>query len=356
MRVLGRLLLGTFLSTLPLVVAAAEPDSSNPPQISQVGARPDPAEAEHKIAEEKRAAAKELREIEEEKRAIAKEKREIEEYDIRRQENRFALGGIFSTAATLVGIVAFVFGLYQYRRAEEWKRTEFLAKETEAFFGDPVVRNALLMIDWAPRHINLYLSTSTDPLDYPLVTRVDQIAALLPHTSLKKQVPEGSEGALESASETSTEPANSDLFPEAERLKYAARGLVPKWSFTLNEAQIRDTYDAFLDRLDRLAAYAKGNLIAGSGLDTHLGYWLKDISAPTRDPLDAAWTCSLLHYIHTYGYSNVQGLFCERNTSIDVEGTLYRQLLSQPGVRDLLEEAKYVVKRAGAGGQGERGE
>src|SRR6185369_12666466 len=65
-----------------------------------------------------------------ENRARAKEVREIE-------EQTFKLWGLWlSGAAGLVTVGGFCFGLWQYSRAEKWKRTEFLACEMRAFFAD----------------------------------------------------------------------------------------------------------------------------------------------------------------------------------------------------------------------------
>ena len=50
--------------------------------------------------------------------------------------------------AFLGAAVAFLIGLLQYRKAQRWKRSEWLATEMQAFFADPVVKAALYMIDW----------------------------------------------------------------------------------------------------------------------------------------------------------------------------------------------------------------
>ncbi|HVT15532.1 MAG TPA: hypothetical protein VHQ90_05025, partial [Thermoanaerobaculia bacterium] len=53
-----------------------------------------------------------------------------------------------SVAVDLGAAIAFGFGLWQYRQAQLWRRNEFIGGEMKAFLTDPVVRNALLMIDW----------------------------------------------------------------------------------------------------------------------------------------------------------------------------------------------------------------
>ena len=48
-------------------------------------------------------------------------------------------------AAMTGGLVAFLGGLMQYRRAQRWKRAEFVANEMKEFKADPMVHNALLL-------------------------------------------------------------------------------------------------------------------------------------------------------------------------------------------------------------------
>lgn len=239
-----------------------------------------------------------------------------------------------SGVAGIVTLAGFFIGLRQYARAEKWKRTEFLAGEMRAFFADLEVRNALMMIDWAPRRINLYQVESRDPKQYPIVTRELQISALLPHTSLKPFDSDGETVTAEKSGKTSGRHAGC------------------KTCFTQDEAKIRDTYDRFLDHLERIAAYAKLDLIGPAELDPHLGYWLKDIAEETVVVLDAAWTCSLLRYIETYGYSNVQALFLRNAQDIRTTGELYRKLIKIPGVSGVLEAAARVQTAA----RGEAGE
>ena len=58
-------------------------------------------------------------------------------------------------AAMSGGLVAFLGGLMQYLRAQRWKRAEFVANEMKEFKADPMVRNALLLLDWNERAVEL---------------------------------------------------------------------------------------------------------------------------------------------------------------------------------------------------------
>lgn len=129
-------------------------------------------------------------------------------------------------------IAALVFALMQYRRSEQWKRAEFIANEIKDFEADAVVQNALLMIDWGKRRINLFLVPNPAPKDFVNITREVQWKALLPHP-IKRQIP---------AYDTS-EPSSEEL-----------NGKDTKTTFTFVEARIRDTYDVLLTRLEDLRA------------------------------------------------------------------------------------------------------
>ena len=68
---------------------------------------------------------------------------------------------LLSIAGYLAGLAAFAIGLTQYRRADYWKRCEFLAREMKEFFADPKVNLTLTMIDWGVRRIKLLEAGST---------------------------------------------------------------------------------------------------------------------------------------------------------------------------------------------------
>jgi hypothetical protein len=63
--------------------------------------------------------------------------------------------GIALGTAT-AAFIAFLAGLVQYRRTQQWKRSEFVAKEIKEFKDDPAIRNALLMLDCKGRYIELF--------------------------------------------------------------------------------------------------------------------------------------------------------------------------------------------------------
>ena len=100
----------------------------------------------------------------------------VEEFQLKKTEHWLSILGFGGTA------VALIFGYFQYRKADQWKRAEFVANEMKEFFGDRDVQCVLLMIDWAPRRINLFQIVDPDPKKYPKITRAIQVSALEPHS------------------------------------------------------------------------------------------------------------------------------------------------------------------------------
>ena len=198
-----------------------------------------------------------------------------------------------SATATLIVILA---GLYQYWRAQLWKRAEFVAAEMDKFFSRPQVRNATLMIDWSKRKVNLF--EDDEPDTWPVIARETQCKALVPHTVDRERSAEEMERAREAA--------DSDL-----------------GGFTMDEMGIRDSFDTFLDGLERFAGYVESGLVTTRDLRPYLGYWIDDVADTCCSPLDAAWTCCFMAYVQFYDYEGVQALFRSYGYDIRIPGPMF---------------------------------
>lgn len=68
-----------------------------------------------------------------------------------------------------VGLAGLIFGLYQYYRAERWKRSEFAAKQNEKLLTDPILVLCLKFLDWSelriavPEEYKVYTKDETLP-------------------------------------------------------------------------------------------------------------------------------------------------------------------------------------------------
>jgi len=210
-----------------------------------------------------------------------------------------------NTTRVLVSIIGFggtitalLFGVFQYRRSEKWKRAEFVAKEIKEFESDPVVRNALLMIDWGVRKINLNFVPGGQFENYIEVTREMQRKALMPHSC-----------------KTIDDSPASDDDPEG-----------PVRGYTSVEALIRDSYDTLLDYLERFGNFVRSGLVSKEEFEPYLTYWLQSMAANEGSKEDRAWRLALLTYISFYRYSGVWHLFKVYGMAIEPDGATYLAL------------------------------
>lgn len=224
------------------------------------------------------------------------------------------LDACLKTLALLGAAVAFAVGLFQYRRAQAWKKAEFLAGEMKDFFENLRVQRALLLIDWGVREIDL-LENQPDGHNCVRVTREIQTSALRPHILL------GGAGS------------DPEIFT-----------LNGKAGFDRGEAAIRDCYDAFLDGLERFASYAKSGLIDASSLRPYIGYWIEDIASPTEDLDDAAWCAALLTYVAFYRFNDVLWLFDAFGMNIRPSSSIYLAFLRRMTNQDLASKLAKTVK------------
>jgi hypothetical protein len=207
-------------------------------------------------------------------------------------------------AISLAGLagagVAFVFGLRQYRRSEQWKRAEFVSTEMKEFFANDKVLTAMTLIDWGGRYIRL--SALQDPANRSrvYVDRRMQCFALLPHTVIDRL-------------------RGSDV--EAERAG-------AEQAYSEEHTIIRDCFDAFFDGLERFGSNVQSRLVTKEELLPYIRYWVDDIASDTNDAWDATWTACVFLYIHTYGYTGVQRLFKEFGHDISIDGKKFQRFLN----------------------------
>lgn len=72
----------------------------------------------------------------------------------------------FSSFGTIVALAIFAFAVFQYRRAEIWKKSEFIAKLYKDFVDDASCQRAMWMLDWDYRPINFGSEEKPDVQEY----------------------------------------------------------------------------------------------------------------------------------------------------------------------------------------------
>lgn len=155
-----------------------------------------------------------------------------------------------------IGLTRYRRGLDQYRDAQTWKRSEFLANQIRDFEGDQRIHATLLMLDWSRRHIPL-VSNRTGEIRYPVVGEATLLRALLPST--------------------------------------------PSGGFSGVEASIRDAFDRFFDALGRLENFIELGLVDEKQVRQYIGYWLESI-ATDRPQHGAKLPVLIQLYLHTWDF------------------------------------------------------
>jgi hypothetical protein len=173
-------------------------------------------------------------------------------------------------ATIVAAFIAFMAGLVQYRKTQRWKRSEFVAKEVKDFKSDPAVHNALLMLDWNERYVELFPQEQDPARRKALITD-----ALLGHALAP--LPDKSAARLHE-------------------------------EFKTEEIAIRAAFDQLFDALERFEYFIQAGLVSRREFDPYLRYWVEligDRKAGRKPPevVDSLWS-----YVDSYSYSGVQKL------------------------------------------------
>jgi hypothetical protein len=177
--------------------------------------------------------------------------------------SRIAEYGTFIDWVKIAGaLIAFFIGLSQYRKAQRWKRREFIAAQIKEFESDSKIQAVFTMLDWKDRYVQLP-SNKTGKDEPVIVTDPILARALLPHS--------------------------------------------PRSLFHDYEASIRDCFDRFFDALDRLQVFVDSKLISKEELFPYIEYWIQRIVDDNRQHPPEIYSL-LRNYIQRYGFSGAKRL------------------------------------------------
>jgi hypothetical protein len=164
---------------------------------------------------------------------------------------------------TLVaGALAAVVGFRRYSKAQAWKRHEFVAAEIREFESMSLTRNAMLMIDWGTRNVELYPSHPDYNSRFELVTRPLLYSALITHDKIGRP-------------------------------------------YTVPESAIRDCFDAFFGGLERFEQFMEAGLVSEGEFRPYLAYWIRSICEEASPELRRL----LNNYVAFYHFDGVASLF-----------------------------------------------
>lgn len=185
----------------------------------------------------------------------------------------------------LGALILFIVGFLRYSKDKDWKRKEFVANEIEKFNTNHFNRNAMYMLDWGTRKIELFPSKSEYTDRFVLVDREMLAKALIPH-------------------------------PHKPRKKNGMK-------YSDEEVIIRDTFDFFLSNLERFEHFIENKLVDKEDFDVYLKYWVSTISIGLEDDVR-----QILHYyIEYYDYDGVISLFERFGEDITIPPTFNLQEL-----------------------------
>lgn len=175
--------------------------------------------------------------------------------------------GLIATLSTAI------FGIIQYRRAQKWKRLEFVANEINEFESDRDIRNAKYMLDWEEKYIELYHEATDWNYDdrFILVNDEDLKASL-------------------------TTPENDPN---------------PTIAYSDNQACIRDTFDILFGYFEGFYANIKTGLISFEEYYPHILYWLDILCNSQNQWKDMEFKNLVREFLIYYGYDGVIWIFDE---------------------------------------------
>ena len=170
----------------------------------------------------------------------------------------------------VAALVAFMAGLVQYRRAQRWKRAEFVAKEVKDFKSDPAVHNALLILDWNEHYVELFPT----------------------HEDRSKRSVLVNDELLGRALAPLPDKAAARLHEE----------------FKAEEIAIRAAFDQLFDALERFEYFIQAGLVSRKEFDPYLVYWVEILGDRRGKRKPPAVLANLWAYIDSYYYTGVQKL------------------------------------------------
>lgn len=181
------------------------------------------------------------------------------------------------------GLLLFFIGVKRYIRDQTWKRNEFFAKEIKDFTTDVMVKNAMYILDWGARYIQLFPDKQNYEDRYVKVDR----------DILKKAL-------------------------QFHELRIKEEG---KERFTATEVAIRDTFDHYLNYFERFYQFIEAKLLTKKELEPYLNYWINSLTVQMEESSRNV----IYHYINSYGFTGTQKLFKEFGKDIfpktDVKST-----------------------------------
>ena len=159
-----------------------------------------------------------------------------------------------SSVATLGGAIVFAFALLQYHRAENWKRTEFLAKMYKEFADDLMCQRTMCMLDWSPLSLDLGAPGSAHIVKYSYDLLSEVLRAHKDNDHFKKE-----------------------------------------------EVVIRDTFDRFFMYIEQFERAMQNRVVREKHVYPYFRYWVELLNGKRHFTKSE----TVKEYLETYGFEDV---------------------------------------------------
>jgi len=161
------------------------------------------------------------------------------------------------TATVIISLVVFIKGVYEYAKAQKWKKAEFVSKEIKEFFSDFDIKRALVLLDWNCTDLEL---------------------------------------------KTNEIKGRTSLYFDDDLIFSALQTHKEKMSFTDEEVVIKAIFDSLFDRLTMFDNYIETGLIKAKDIKPYLIYYIKILADTQNDRKSSELRNQIWEYIDEYGY------------------------------------------------------
>ena len=181
---------------------------------------------------------------------------------------------ILSISGGIGAIVLFIVGYRRYKKGQDWTRMEFLVEKVRHFLADKNVQNAMAILDWDSRPVELFPGKENYDDRFCKVDRKQLCRALIYHREVA-ELPENF--------------VHTDI-----------------------DIAVADTFDSFFLYLVGFHQYVESGLITHEELRPYIEYWIEEIVPQKDEPTEAhnLTKQAIYIYLNQFGYERVLNL-CE---------------------------------------------
>ncbi|MCB0697984.1 MAG: hypothetical protein KDC07_11500 [Chitinophagaceae bacterium] len=177
-----------------------------------------------------------------------------------------------SIAGGIGAIILFVVGYKRYKKGQDWTRMEFLVEKVRHFLSDKNVQNAMAILDWDSRPVELFPGKEKYEDRFCSIDRKQLCRALIYHREIL-ELPEG-------------------------------------FVHTEIDIAVADVFDSFFLYLVGFHQYVESKLITHEELRPYIEYWIEELIPLDNEPTKAHYLTkqAIYIYLHQFGYKRVLDL------------------------------------------------